>query len=160
MITIGSSNVTASPIVSVLRSSPGPLVHVTPRAPPNAAPSAIDAAAISSSAWIVRTPRSCRRDSECRSSEAGVIGYAPNTSGSPLLIEAATSPSAVASVPLTLRYVPGAISVFGLTVTCTSISSDVSPKLQPARNAARLAAITCPENLPRIHFSVTSVGRS
>ena len=74
MITIGSSSITASPIVSVLRSSPGPDVHVTPSAPPNAAPSAIDAAAISSSAWIVRTPRSWRRDSSCSSSEAGVIG--------------------------------------------------------------------------------------
>ena len=92
MMIIGSSNVTASPIVSVFRSSPGPDVHVTPSAPPNAAPSAIDAAAISSSAWIVRTPMSCRRDSACSRSDAGVIGYAPNTSGSPLLIDAAIEP--------------------------------------------------------------------
>ena len=103
MMIIGSSSITARPIVSVLRSSPGPLVHVTPSAPPNAAPSAIDAAAISSSAWIVRTPMSCRRASACSRSDAGVIGYAPNTSGSPDLTDAATSPSAVASVPLTLR---------------------------------------------------------
>ena len=54
--TIGSSSITASPIVSALRSMPGPLVAVTPRRPPNAAPSAIPAAAISSSAWIVRHP--------------------------------------------------------------------------------------------------------
>ena len=72
--TIGSSSVIASPIVSVFRSIPGPLVAVTPSAPPNAAPSAIPAAAISSSAWIVRTPRSWWRASSCSSSEAGVMG--------------------------------------------------------------------------------------
>ena len=66
----------------------------------------------------------------------------------------------MASVPLTLRYVPGSTSTLRATLTCTSIISDVSPKLQPARNAARLASITGPLNLPRIHFSVTSVGRS
>ena len=53
---------------------PGPLVAVTPSRPPNAAPSAIPAAAISSSAWIVRTPKLVWRDSSCSSSEAGVIG--------------------------------------------------------------------------------------
>ncbi len=74
MITIGSSSITASPIVSAFRSIPGPLVAVTPSAPPKAAPSAIPAAAISSSAWIVRTPASRWRASSCRSSDAGVIG--------------------------------------------------------------------------------------
>jgi hypothetical protein len=59
---------------SPLRSMPGPLVAVTPRAPPNAAPSAMPAAAISSSACIVRTPMFWWRASSCRSSEAGVIG--------------------------------------------------------------------------------------
>ncbi len=160
MMIIGSSSTTARPIVSVLRSSPGPLVHVTPSAPPNAAPSAIDAAAISSSACIVRTPMSCRRASTCSRSDAGVIGYAPYTSGSPLLTDAAISPSAVASVPLTLRYVPGATSTLRSTLTCTSISSDVSPKLHPAWNAARFASRTGPSNLPRIQRSVTSTGRS
>ena len=53
---------------------PGPLVAVTPRCPEKAAPSAMFTAAISSSAWIVRTPNRWWRDSECRSSEAGVIG--------------------------------------------------------------------------------------
>ena len=53
---IGSSSAAARPIVSALRSIPGPLVAVTPSAPPNAAPSAMPAAAISSSAWTVRTP--------------------------------------------------------------------------------------------------------
>ena len=47
---IGSSSAAARPIVSALRSIPGPLVAVTPSRPPNAAPSAIPAAAISSSA--------------------------------------------------------------------------------------------------------------
>ena len=54
--TIGSSSISARPIVSAFRSIPGPLVAVTPSAPPKAAPSAMPAAAISSSAWIVRTP--------------------------------------------------------------------------------------------------------
>ena len=71
---IGSSSITASPIVSALRSMPGPLVAVTPSRPPNAAPSAIPAAAISSSAWIVVTPILAWRESSCSSSEAGVIG--------------------------------------------------------------------------------------
>ena len=64
----------ASPIVSDLRSSPGPLVVVTPSEPPKAAPSAAPTPAISSSAWKVRTPNSLRRDSSWRMSEAGVIG--------------------------------------------------------------------------------------
>ena len=74
MITIGSSSITARPIVSAFRSIPGPLVAVTPSRPPKAAPSAIPAAAISSSAWIVRTPKRVWRESSCSSSEAGVIG--------------------------------------------------------------------------------------
>ena len=74
MMIIGSSSITARPIVSVLRSSPGPLVAVTPSEPANDAPSAIEAAAISSSAWIVRTPKSLWRLSSCSSSDAGVIG--------------------------------------------------------------------------------------
>ena len=72
---IGSSSITANPIVSAFRSMPGPLVAVTPSRPPNAAPSAIPAAAISSSAWIVEIAElgvAC--ESSCRSSEAGVIG--------------------------------------------------------------------------------------
>ena len=72
--TSGSSYATASPIVSAFRSMPGPLVAVTPRCPEKAAPSAMFTAAISSSAWIVRTPSRWWRDSECSSSEAGVIG--------------------------------------------------------------------------------------
>ena len=55
--TSGSSSIAARPIVSAFRSIPGPLVAVTPRWPPKAAPSAIPAAAISSSAWIVRDAR-------------------------------------------------------------------------------------------------------
>ena len=72
--TSGSSIATARPIVSAFRSMPGPLVAVTPRWPAKAAPSAMLAAAISSSAWIVRTPKRRWRESACSSSEAGVIG--------------------------------------------------------------------------------------
>ena len=74
-ITIGSSSWNASATVSDLRSIPGPDVPVTPRLPANAAPSAIPAAAISSSAWSVRTPKFLRFESSCNSSDAGVIGY-------------------------------------------------------------------------------------
>jgi hypothetical protein len=72
--TSGSSYATARPTVSAFRSMPGPLVAVTPRCPEKAAPSAMFTAAISSSAWTVRTPSRWWRDSECSSSEAGVIG--------------------------------------------------------------------------------------
>ena len=57
-ITSGSSRVTASPIVSAFKTTPGPLDVDTPSAPPNDAPSAAPTAAISSSAWNVRTPNS------------------------------------------------------------------------------------------------------
>ena len=50
---IGSSTMTARPIVSAFKFMPGPLVVVMPIAPPNAAPSAAPIAAISSSAWKV-----------------------------------------------------------------------------------------------------------
>ena len=73
-ITIGSSIATASDTVSALRSMPGPLVAVTPRWPANAAPSAMPAAAISSSACTVRTPNFLWRERLCSSSDAGVIG--------------------------------------------------------------------------------------
>ena len=53
---------------------PGPLVVVTPRWPPNAAPIADAMAAISSSAWNVRTPNDLCFDSSWRMSDAGVIG--------------------------------------------------------------------------------------
>ncbi len=73
-MTIGSSIATASETVSDLRSMPGPLVAVTPRLPAKAAPSAMPAAAISSSACTVRTPNCLWRDRLCSSSDAGVIG--------------------------------------------------------------------------------------
>ncbi len=59
------------PIVSALRSMPGPLVAVTPRWPPNAAPSAMSAAAISSSAWTVRTPNCLWRDERVQQLRCG-----------------------------------------------------------------------------------------
>jgi hypothetical protein len=61
-------------MVSCFRSRPGPLVPVTPNCPANDAPRAIPAAAISSSACSVRTPKFFRLESSCSSSEAGVIG--------------------------------------------------------------------------------------
>ena len=74
MTTSGSSSATARPIVSDLSTTPGPADVVTPSAPPNDAPSAAPAAAISSSAWNVRTPKLLCRESSSRIAEAGVIG--------------------------------------------------------------------------------------
>ena len=74
MITSGSSSVTARPIVSIFRTTPGPLDVQTPSAPPKLAPSAAPTAEISSSAWNVRTPKSLRRERSSRISDAGVIG--------------------------------------------------------------------------------------
>ncbi len=100
------------------------------------------AAAISSSAWIVLTPKWVWRESSWSSSDAGVIGYDASTSGSRLRTLAAISPSDSAVVPLTLRYVPGATSRAGGTRYWTSSSSVVSPNDQPALNAARFACMT------------------
>ena len=74
MISSGSSRLTARPMVSDLRSTPGPEVVVTPSAPPKAAPRAAPMPEISSSAWKVRTPNCLCLDSSWRMSEAGVIG--------------------------------------------------------------------------------------
>ena len=73
-MTSGSSSVTARPIVSALRTTPGPLEVDTPSAPPKEAPSAAPTAAISSSAWKVRTPKALCRASSSRIPDAGVIG--------------------------------------------------------------------------------------
>jgi hypothetical protein len=73
-ITSGSSSATASPTVSDLRTTPGPLEVETPREPPNEAPSAAPTAAISSSAWNVLTPKRLWRASSSRIPDAGVIG--------------------------------------------------------------------------------------
>ena len=91
-ITSGSSSVTARPTVSDLRTMPGPAEVETPSAPPNAAPSAAPDAAISSSAWNVLTPKCFSCASCSRTSEAGVIGYAPRNNGSPESLLAAMSP--------------------------------------------------------------------
>ena len=81
MMSSGSSRLTARPMVSALRAMPGPLVVVTPRWPPKAAPSAAPMPAISSSACSVRTPKFLCLDSSWRMSDAGVIGYEPRNSG-------------------------------------------------------------------------------
>ncbi len=73
-MTSGSSSATASEMVSPLSATPGPVVVVTPSAPPYEAPSAAPIAAISSSACMVVTPNRLCLDSSCRMSEAGVIG--------------------------------------------------------------------------------------
>ena len=88
----GSSRATASPIVSLFSEIPGPEVVVTPSAPPNAAPSAAPTPAISSSAWKVVTPSALCLLSSCRMSLAGVIGYEPRNTGSPVTCPAATIP--------------------------------------------------------------------
>ena len=58
---IGSSVEMARPMASVLSAMPGPDDEVTPSEPPNDAPMAAQAAAISSSAWKVVTPNSFSR---------------------------------------------------------------------------------------------------
>ena len=73
-ISSGSSTEIASEIVSLFSITPGPLVVVTPRLPAKAAPRAMPTAAISSSAWTVRTPKCLCLDSSWRMSDAGVIG--------------------------------------------------------------------------------------
>ena len=72
----------ARPIASDFRSTPGPEVDVTPSEPENAPPMATPAAAISSSAWRVRTPKFLCFDSSWRMSDAGVIGYDAHSTGS------------------------------------------------------------------------------
>ena len=74
MTTNGNSVITASPMASVFKAKPGPLVPVTPIAPANEAPIAAQQAAISSSAWITRTSYSRYLDNSCKISLAGVIG--------------------------------------------------------------------------------------
>jgi len=74
IITSGSSSIMARLIASLFRHTPGPLVPVAARAPPKAAPMVDPMAAISSSAWTVRTLRCFQRDNWCRISDAGVIG--------------------------------------------------------------------------------------
>jgi hypothetical protein len=99
---------------------------VTPSAPPKDAPSAAPEAAISSSAWNVRTPKLLWRASSSRIDDAGVIGYAPRNKGSPLSFEAAINPYESAWLPVMFRYVPGA-SFAGFTSYVTANSSVVSP---------------------------------
>jgi len=96
----GSSRLTARPTVSAFRSMPGPLVVVTPRAPPKAAPSAAPMPAISSSAWRVRTPNFLCLESSCKMSDAGVIGRTEEE-GQLGRWAAAKSPQASATFPVT-----------------------------------------------------------
>ncbi len=70
----GSSSEMARLMVSLFNATPGPLVVVTPRWPENAEPSAMPAAAISSSACTVRTPKCLCLESSWRMSLAGVMG--------------------------------------------------------------------------------------
>ena len=74
MIRSGSSSAIARPTVSDLSTTPGPAEVVTPSEPPNGAPSAAPTAAISSSAWNVRTPKALCFASSSRIDDAGVIG--------------------------------------------------------------------------------------
>src|SRR5918995_4144542 len=126
MINSGSSSITPRPTVSALRTTPGPADVETPSEPPKLAPSAAPTAAISSSAWNVRTPKLLWRASSSSTPDAGVIGYAPRNSGSPDLTEAAISPYASAWLPVMLRYRPG-FSAAGLTSYWTAKDSVVSP---------------------------------
>ena len=80
-ITSGSSRLKAKPIASPLSATPGPLVVVKAKSPPNEAPIAEATAAISSSAWNVWTPKFLCLASSWSMSEAGVIGYEPRKTG-------------------------------------------------------------------------------
>ena len=102
MMSSGSSRLMARPIVSALSARPGPLVVVTPRWPPKAAPRAAPMPAISSSACRVRTPKFLCLDSSWRMSDAGVIGYEPRKSGSLASWPAAIRPQASAVLPVML----------------------------------------------------------
>ena len=126
MISSGSSSATARPTVSDFRTTPGPADVETPREPPNEAPSEAPTAAISSSAWNVRTPKALYRASSSRIADAGVIGYAPRKSGRPLSFDAATSPYESAPLPVICRYRPGWSSA-GFTSYWTTNDSEVSP---------------------------------
>src|ERR1700730_6381480 len=106
VITSGNSTFTASPTASALRFIPGPDVVVIAIAPPNDAPIAAHTPAISSSAWNVYTGKLLQTASSCSTSLAGVIGYEPRNNGRPDLTAAATKPSAVALLPVILRYSP------------------------------------------------------
>ena len=106
--TSGSSRLTARLSVSPLSARPGPEVEVNASAPPKAAPTADAAAAISSSAWNVRTPKFFFSDISCRMSDAGVIGYEPKKTGRRASWPATTQPHASAVLPFTLVYSPGA----------------------------------------------------
>ena len=72
--TKGSSADKAKEIVSLFNANPGPLVPVTASFPVKDAPTAEAAAAISSSAWKVRTLKFLCFDNSCNMSDAGVIG--------------------------------------------------------------------------------------
>ena len=74
MTIIGNSSGDGQRDPLALQPSPGPLVPVTARFPANEAPMAEPIAAISSSAWKVRTPKFLCFDNSWRMSEAGVIG--------------------------------------------------------------------------------------
>src|SRR5881628_259690 len=138
-MTSGSSSWIARPIVSAFNTTPGPADVVTPSAPPNDAPSAAPAAAISSSAWNVRTPKFLCRASSSSTADAGVIGYAPRNKGRPDFTDAAMRPYASAWLPVMLRYRPGFIAA-GLTSYCTANASVVSPNAYPVWKALTFAA--------------------
>src|SRR4051794_21735861 len=123
MITSGSSRVTARPTVSDLSTTPGPADVVTPSAPPNDAPSAAPTAAISSSAWNVRTPNALWRASSSRIDDAGVIGYAPRNRSMPASFDAAINPYDNAALPVIWRQRPGG-SFAGFTPYRTANASD------------------------------------
>ena len=64
----------AKPMASPFKATPGPDEEVMPMPPAYEAPMAAQAAAISSSAWKVVTPKGAMPDKVCRTLDAGVIG--------------------------------------------------------------------------------------
>ena len=77
MTTSGNSRTTAKLIPSLLSAMPGPLLAVAARLPAKAAPITDPMAAISSSAWNVRTSKFFSAAKPSRMVLAGVMGYEP-----------------------------------------------------------------------------------
>ena len=143
MISSGSSRLTARPMVSDLSAMPGPLVVVTPRWPPKAAPRAAPMPAISSSACSVRTPKFLCFDSSWRMSDAGVIGYDAEEQRQPGQLAGGDEAPRQGGVAVDVGVGARPRASPGWTSNGWSNSSAVSPNAWPALNAARLASRTC-----------------
>ena len=118
-MTSGVSVITAKPWNSVFKAMPGPEVIVSAVFPAYEAPSATPMAAISSSAWCTKPPKSSKiSERACEAEVAGVIGYIEQISK-----PAETAPSARAVFPF--------IATFATSLECASISKHRSKCVIP-----------------------------